>query len=364
MSKNLIIAGGGTGGHIYPAVAIARAILKKDPEVKIIFVGSSTGLESKIVPKEGFPLLLLPVGKLNYKGGLGQKILTLLKMPIALFQSVRIILKYKPQAVLGVGGYASGPFVFVASLMQKKTFLWEPNVFPGMTNRWLSRFVDRCLVVFSESGNYLKSKAITQVGLPVRSEIEKNHELTMVYNDPTFKILVFGGSQGARAINQNFSEAFMHGGDWLNNTEIIHQTGPYDFFSISEKYKTKASKQMQVTEFIFDMDKKYQWADLVICRAGASTVAELAACKKPSILIPLPTAADDHQYKNAKNLVDADAAELIIQKDLTPETLAKKISELRSQIEKRKTMSQNIAKFFMPQAALKTAEIILNEGTQ
>lgn len=359
--KNILIAGGGTGGHIYPAVAIAREILKLDPEVEITFVGSASGLETKIIPKEKFNLLLLPVGKLNYKGGVLEKIKTLFKLPVALIKSGLIVFKYKPIAVLGVGGYASGPFVLVASLLGRNTFLWEPNAFPGMTNRWLSRFVKKCLVVFSEARKVLGEKKSEQVGLPVREEIENLFKLEYRKPATPFKILIFGGSQGARAINNAFCESVLKNKSWLEGFEVIHQTGSTDHKAIVEKYKTVSAPQVTVTEFIYDMHEKYKWADLVICRSGASTVAELSAAKKAGLLIPLPSAADDHQYKNAKVLVDANAAWLIEQKDLTPESLIEKVTEIRNNKEKLELMSEKVGHFFVSQAAKKTAEIILGK---
>jgi UDP-N-acetylglucosamine--N-acetylmuramyl-(pentapeptide) pyrophosphoryl-undecaprenol N-acetylglucosamine transferase len=355
--KNVVIAGGGTGGHIYPGVAIARAIEIKHPDYQIHFVGTPTGLENKIIPREGFPLHHISIGKLNHAGDLKTKVLTILGMPRAFIQSIALLMELKPQAVLGVGGYASGPFVLVASLLGFRTAIWEPNAFPGMTNRWLSRFVGKSFVVFEEAAKFLKSKAITQVGLPIRKEVESLASKDIGKDAPEFHILVFGGSQGARSINKTVQEAILKGGEWLSNTKIIHQTGPTDYASVAEAYK--GHSQVEPHEYLYQMEKNYEWADLIICRAGASTVAEVSACKKPAIFIPLPTAADDHQRKNAETLLEQKAAVMILQKDLTPESLIQQIEYLKNDSQAREEMRKNLAKFYKPQAAEKMAELLL-----
>lgn len=356
--KNVVIAGGGTGGHIYPGIAIARAIKAQHPDYEIHFVGTSAGLENKIVPREGFPLHHINIGKLNHAGGFKSKIWTLLGIPRAFVQSIALLMELKPQAVLGVGGYASGPFVLVASLMGFRTAIWEPNAYPGMTNRWLSRVVGKSFVVFEEAAKFLRSQAISQVGLPIRKEVEALARKETSKNTQEFHILVFGGSQGARSINTAVKDAVLKGGEWLQNTLILHQTGTYDFETISKAYQ--GVKQVDVQEYLYQMEKSYEWADLIICRAGASTVAEVAACGKPAIFIPLPTAADDHQRKNAESLHVQKAAEMILQKDLTPEFLIHKIEELKKNTQVREEMRKNLAKFYKPQAAEKMAELLLS----
>jgi UDP-N-acetylglucosamine--N-acetylmuramyl-(pentapeptide) pyrophosphoryl-undecaprenol N-acetylglucosamine transferase len=375
--KNIVIAGGGTGGHIYPGVAIAKALQQIDPQVQIHFVGTPSGLETKIIPREGFPLHLISVGKLNQSGSFLSPLKTLIGLPLAFLKCIKLLLELKPVAVLGVGGYASGPFVLMASFLGPflncKTMIWEPNAYPGMTNRWLSRFVQRCFVVFNESKIFLKSKNIDQVGLPVRKELENIGQLKVsVAQEPNkdFKILIFGGSQGARAINKVVSATILESLQknnpsslhWLENVKIIHQTGPHDFEEISQQYQNLPAPfkdNILAQAFIYDMDVKYQWADLVICRSGASTVAELAACAKPSVLIPLPTAADDHQKKNALALADKHAAILLEQKLLNAENLIQFVDDLKINIQKRAEMMTQVHTFFVPQAAETIAHKIL-----
>lgn len=366
MKKIIIIAGGGTGGHIYPGVAIARALQKKNPEIEVHFVGSPQGLETSIVPREGFPLHLIQVGKLNYGGGFFGKIKTLLQIPKALYSSYSLLFQLKPLYVLGVGGYASGPFVLMASILGFKTAIWEPNAHPGMTNRWLSQVVRKSFVVFEEARQALKSKDIIPVGLPVREAIEKvglrkNQSLVekTQQTDKKFNILVVGGSQGARGINRVVSDLFQFPEDELKNIELVHQAGRADFPALREKYKNNPG-QVKCFEFIFDVENYYQWADLVICRAGASTVAEVAACGKPAIFIPLPTAADNHQQKNAESLVKIQASEMILQKDLTKDSLKRHILDLQSQPERLSRMSDQLKKFYKPHAAESMSQIILD----
>ncbi len=353
-TKRIVIAGGGTGGHIYPGIAIARALLKVDPSVEIHFVGTSQGLETKIVPREGFPLHLIESGKLNVRSP-WQKIKTLLKIPVGLYQSVRLLSRLRPLYVIGVGGYASGPFVLAASMIGFNTALWEPNAMPGMANRILARFVDKCFIVFDEARKYLRNNNITQTGMPIREEIENAQRNSS--GDGLFHLLSFGGSQGARAINNCLSDAIMAGGEWVQDLSVVHQVGSLDISRIVEKYKG-APCQVDPHEFIFDMPKYYQWADIIVCRGGASSIAEAAAFGILPIVIPLP-AADNHQQKNAESLVAKNAGRMILQKDLTPERLISEVQSLRHDKALRDEMVRNIKTFYIPHAATRIAKEIL-----
>ncbi|MGZ3768980.1 MAG: undecaprenyldiphospho-muramoylpentapeptide beta-N-acetylglucosaminyltransferase [Bdellovibrio sp.] len=352
--KTIVIAGGGTAGHIYPGIAIARAIQKIDPSVEVHFVGTSNGLETKIVPREGFPLHLIESGKLNVKSPV-QKIKTLLKIPRGFWQSIRLLSQLKPLYVIGVGGYASGPFVLAASLIGFNTAIWEPNAMPGMANRLLARFVDKCFVVFDEAKRFLKNEEVIKTGIPVREEIENAvHE---IQKDGKFHLLAFGGSQGSRAINNCLSDAILKGGTWVSDLSVVHQLGSADFASVSVKYE-KAPCEVQPKEFIFDMPKYYQWADIIVSRGGASSIAEAAAFGIIPIIVPLP-AADNHQQKNAESLVAKNAGKMILQKDLTPERLISEVQSLRSDKALREEMVRNIKEFYIPQAATTIAKEIL-----
>ena len=352
--RTVVIAGGGTGGHIYPGIAIARAIQKMDPEVSIHFVGTDQGLETKIIPKEGFPLHLISSGKLNVRSPL-QKIKTLLKIPYGIIQSVSLLFQLKPHYVIGVGGYASGPFVLAASLTGFNTAIWEPNAMPGMANRLLARFVDKCFVVFDDAKSFLKNPHVIQAGMPVRQEIEDAiHENT---KDEKFHLLAFGGSQGSRVINYCLNEAVQRGGDWVQDLAVVHQLGKLDFQDISAKYQG-AQCQVELHEFIFDMPKYYKWADIIVSRGGASSIAEAAAFGIIPIIVPLP-AADNHQQKNAETLVAKNAGRMILQKELTAERLISEVQSLRQDKALRDEMVRNIKSLYIPQAAMKIAKEIL-----
>jgi len=354
--KVIMIAGGGTGGHIYPGIAIARALQKADSNIEIRFVGTDSGLETKIIPREGFALHLIYGGQLNFPGRPLKKIKTLLRLPIGIFQSFELLLKYRPAFVLGVGGYASGPFVLLASLMGCRTAIWEPNALPGLANRWLSYFVKKCFLVFEDSKKYLHCKNMRVVGMPVRAEMESKRA-PVTRDDSKFHILHYGGSQGSRAIGRTLCQAVINGGEWLKDIKIVHQTGSIDYKDFLERYRG-FEHIVEIHEFIFDMPKFYDWTDLVVCRGGASTLNEIAAFGLPSVIIPLP-AADAHQEKNAEMFVQAHAACMIVQKDLTPERLVKEIQELRSNVALRDMIQKNVKAFHRPQAAEAIAQEIL-----
>ena len=348
--SRVVIAGGGTGGHIYPGLAVAKALTDQGHEVH--WVGAVGGLEEKIVAREGMPLHLIRIGKLHQSVGLLTRLKTLFGMPFAFFQAVRLAMKLKPAAVLGVGGFASGPFLFVSALLGRRTVIWEPNAHAGLANRVLSRIVDECLLVFEEAASGLKAKDVFKVGLPVRASIQPARRSPV--SSRRFRILVFGGSQGARAINRTVA-GWVASDLWTDGVELIHQTGRYDFVETGIIYdELKAHGRAQsvtCVEYIHDMDARYAWADLIICRAGASTAAEVAACGKAVIFIPLPTAADDHQLKNAQVFERAGAAALIEQKNLTVETLNEVVRRFQNEPVLVEKFELSVQQFASPRAA-------------
>lgn len=357
LSGNIIIAGGGTGGHIYPGVAIARAVEKQYPNLKVHFVGAVGGLEEKIVPREGFPLHLIPVGKLHHSVGLATRLKTLVTLPLAFIRAFKILRSLKPMAVLGVGGFASGPILFAASLFGYRSVIWEPNAHPGLANRMLASRVDECFLVFPEATNLLASKKTVVTGLPVRSAMIPAPRVA----SRNLRVLVFGGSQGARFINNLVSEAMREGSGWIEGIELVHQTGSADFARIKESY-AGAPASIQVFEYLHDMDQRYAWADLVVCRSGASTVAEISACKKAALFIPLPTAADDHQRKNAEVLARMNAAMMMVQSELTPQKFRDTLKRFRDDRSLISTYEANVEKFQYPNAAENIAERLI-EGS-
>ncbi len=367
VQRTVIIAGGGTGGHIYPGVAIARAVQKLYPDVAVHFVGATGGLEEKIVPREGFPLHVVPVGKLHSSVGLLTRVKTLVQLPLAFFAAWKILRELKPIAVLGVGGFASGPILFMSSLLGYRSLIWEPNAYPGLANRLLASHVEEALLVFSEAAPLLTARKTSILGLPVRSTmVPASREGAAVDPKAALRILVFGGSQGARFINRLMPAALRLAGDsgrdWMTGVEIVHQTGAADFASVKEAY-AGAPPSFQVFEYLHDMDKRYAWADLVVCRSGASTVAEISACRKAAIFIPLPTAADDHQRKNAEVLARAEAALVCPQSELTPEGFGATLKRFRDNRSLITKFEQNVVKFQSPNAAEKIAARLVDGPT-
>jgi UDP-N-acetylglucosamine--N-acetylmuramyl-(pentapeptide) pyrophosphoryl-undecaprenol N-acetylglucosamine transferase len=356
----VIISGGGTGGHIYPGVAIARAIEKAHPAIKVHFVGAQGGMEETIVPREGFPLHTIKIGKLHHSVGLLARIKTIVTMPFAFFRAVGILRELKPVAVLGVGGFASGPMLFVGSLLGYRTLIWEPNAYPGLANRLLSRFVDECLLVFNEAGRFLHSRKAIQVGLPVRASMVP---VSRDHGPRPLRVLVFGGSQGAQFINTLVSQSMREpNGEWLEGVELVQQTGPSDFARIQHVYEG-APKSIQVFEYLHDMDKRYAWADIVVCRSGASTVAEICACQKAAIFIPLPSAADDHQTKNAQVLARVGAAVVMLQKNagatLGAEEFRATLKRFRDNRDLVQKLEESVRQFQFPSSADKIVERVL-----
>lgn len=359
--KTVVIAGGGTGGHIYPGLAVARALSARGYDVH--WVGARGGLEEKLVPREGVPLHVVAIGKLHASAGIWVRLKTLLGMPLAFLQSLRLALQLRPVAVLGVGGFASGPFLFLASLLRFRTVIWEPNAHAGMANRLLAPLVTRCLSVFDEAARDLSAGKTFRVGLPVRASMQMRAREPLTGRP--FRLLVFGGSQGARPINrvvlEMLEQAVRERASWLETIEIVHQTGPYDFAEAHARYQALAKPGLQCLEYLHDMDQRYQWADLVLCRAGASTVAEIAACGKAALFVPLPTAADNHQLKNAQAMVRAGAGLVLEQKDISPSALAAEIQRLMHAPAEVARLEQAAARLASPNAVQDIAEHLLGD---
>lgn len=322
MALKVIIAGGGTGGHIFPGVAIAREFQRRDAQNEVIFIGTAQGLETKIVPREGFPLELIRVAALK-SVSMARRIKSLLMLPNSFLEVRRLLKRINPDVVIGVGGYSSGPVLLLAALSGYPTMVIEPNALPGFTNRVLARFIDRAAVTFEVSKPYFNGKAeIT--GNPVRPEF-----LNVAKKQRTERchILIFGGSQGAHAINVAMVEALSHLAAYKDRLSITHQTGEKDLAEVRAGYE-QAGWQADVRPFIDKIVDEFTRADLIICRAGATTVAELTAAGKAAVMVPFPLAADDHQRKNAEALQSAGAGRMIVQQELSGERLAREIEAL------------------------------------
>ena len=291
----VLIAAGGTGGHIYPGIAVANELLRRDGENEVLFVGTARGLETRIVPENGYQLSLINSAGLKSVGFVG-KLKGLSVLPRSFIEARQIIRQFRPHVVVGAGGYVSGPVLLMASIMGIPTLVMDSNALPGFTNRKLARFADKAALTFEEALPYFGSKGVV-TGNPVRQEF---FEIPEKPREERSHILIFGGSQGARAINNAVGEALEPLAGYAERLSITHQTGEADFEKFREIYNRSAFPDADVRPFISDMYVEFGKADLVICRAGATTCSELAAAGRAAIMIPLPTAADDHQRKNAE----------------------------------------------------------------
>jgi UDP-N-acetylglucosamine--N-acetylmuramyl-(pentapeptide) pyrophosphoryl-undecaprenol N-acetylglucosamine transferase len=348
----VIIAGGGTGGHVYPGIAIAREIRDRCPENAILFVGTARGLESRVVPREGFALATISAyGLKGMRGGALAR--GMLAVPRGLWDSLQILQRFKPDVVLGVGGYSSGPPVLMAAISGIPAMLQEQNAQPGATNRWLSLFV-RCVATsFPECERFFGRKAVL-TGNPVRADFG---QIPPRQEDDPLTLLVFGGSRGARAINAAVAEALSFLPAELPRLRFIHQTGERDCDQLREAYQ-KAGACAEVAPFFDDMPRQFAQAALVISRAGATTLAELAMAGMPAILIPFPRATDNHQQRNAESLERAGAAEMILQPALTGRLLAERIRHYLGHREQLAGMGVRSRQLSRPEAARRIVDLL------
>jgi UDP-N-acetylglucosamine--N-acetylmuramyl-(pentapeptide) pyrophosphoryl-undecaprenol N-acetylglucosamine transferase len=321
----VLIAAGGTGGHIYPGIAVAQEIRRRDPAATVRFVGTARGLETRLVPQAGFELSLIDSAGLK-NVSLVARMRGLAILPKSFISAQQVIRAVNPDVVVGAGGYVSGPVVLMAALMRKPTLVMESNALPGWTNRVLARFVNRAAVSFEQALPYFRGKAVV-TGNPVRREF---FEIPAKRREPgKLSLLIFGGSQGARAINEAMVAALPGLSSLPVTLRIKHQTGPADFEKVKAAYEaSELNEHAEVCSYIDNMMNDFAAADLVICRAGATTTAELIAAGKASIMIPFPFAADDHQRKNAEALQAGGAARMIVQQELSGERLVREIREL------------------------------------
>lgn len=347
--RRILIAGGGTGGHLFPAIAVAEEIAGLYPAAKIVFVGTAKGLETRVIPHTMWELILMDVPQL--KGmGLLRKLKTIFSVPRAMVQAFFILLRHKPDLVIGVGGYAAGPLSLVASLIGIKTVAMEQNAIPGLTNRILGRFVDRIFATFAESAGYFSAKKVIVSGNPVRKKIRDASQHKPVKRDK-FTILAFGGSQGAMAINEGMIDALSHLSDIRDDIHIIHQIGRgEDAERFNAAYRARGFSA-EIYHFIEDMGKIYSSVDMVVCRAGSTSVAELTVTGRPAILIPYPYATDNHQAANARVLADAGGAVVISESELTGEKLADEIKGLLAAPLRLAGMAEAAKRFGHPDAA-------------
>jgi UDP-N-acetylglucosamine--N-acetylmuramyl-(pentapeptide) pyrophosphoryl-undecaprenol N-acetylglucosamine transferase len=342
-------------------MALAEELILRNQGHQALFVGTDRGIEAREVPRAGFELELIKVGQLKGKGLWGW-ISGLFRIPLAMLQSRRILRKFRPDVVVGVGGYASGPVLLMAWLMRLPTVVLEQNALPGFTNRVLGRFVRRVIVAFPQALKFFKKSKVQLLGNPMRRALIENF-LRSRESKQSLDLLVFGGSQGASVLNQQVPDAVALLINRFPGLEVVHQTGERQCEQVKEHYR-KLDVKAQVLPFIQDMASAYRHADVVVSRAGATTVAELSLCRKPAVLIPFPHAADNHQEVNAQALVEAEAAVLLRQAELTPQRLADEVGAILGDSDRRARMEEAAGRVSRPESARDICEACLELATE
>ena len=352
----MVIAGGGTGGHLFPGIALAEEVTTRHPDNRVLFVGTRRGLESRVVPSAGFPLETVEVSGL--KGmGFWKRLKAVLQLPLAFLSSWSILRRFRPDVVVGVGGYSSGPVVVAAWLQGVVTAIQEQNALPGATNRILGKLVRAVFIAFEEARAAFPAGKTYLVGNPVRRKLMDNYLRSRpTVSDEHFRLLVLGGSQGARGLNTRVLEALPHLDPLRDRLVIRHQTGSADLDRVRSAYQA-AGVNAEVVEFIEDVSAAYAQASLVLCRAGATTLAELTICKKASLLVPFPAATDDHQAVNAQALVKAGAARMFREAELTGGVLASQLILLADDPEALRRMERAAGELGRPEAARELVDV-------
>lgn len=337
----IVIAGGGTGGHLFPGIALAEEFIKRDRQVEVLFIGTQRGIESKLLGNAGYKLSTIDV-----EGIKGRGIKALVKgfyqVPQSMWQSGGILKRFRPDIVIGVGGYASGPAVLAAYFMGIPTAIAEQNAVPGVTNRILGKFADKIFVTYAETAKLFSSSRVLVSGNPVRAAFTGVRGLQKAEKG-FYQLLIFGGSQGAAAINKSVVEMLPQLQGMKDKVRVLHQTGAREVESVRAAYDRYGVKA-DVTSFIVDMAYAYGQADLIICRAGATSLAEITTAGKATVLIPFPFATGDHQTRNAEALADKGAAIMIKEKDLSGNKLFEVVEGLLSNPEKLHLMEENSAR--------------------
>jgi len=353
MIRRIMVAGGGTGGHLFPGLAVVDELRRRVPDLDVKFVGTARGIEARILPGRGEALELLKVTPLKGQG-VAARLKSVARIPTAMMQASSLIRAFEPDLVLGVGGYASGPVLLSASLSGRPTALLEQNAYVGMTNRILARFVDRAYIAFTQTEDVFGKHKSRLTGNPVRHEFVEHARRALAdpegFESRARTVLVLGGSQGARKLNEDVPRALARAGIANRSIEVVHQTGEAMRDEVEETYR-QLGIQARVVTFIDEIARAYSGAALVVARAGATTLAELCAIGRPSILIPFPSAADDHQTKNAQALEDRGASICIRESDLDVDALGELIGGLLADPARRQAMARVAREHGRPDAA-------------
>ena len=357
MRPKVVIAGGGTGGHLFPGIALAKALRRNDMTIEIEFVGTKRGIESKVLPREGFRLKTIISSGLLGKKGLN-KWVSWFKLPVGIVQSMCFLIRNRPNLVVGVGGYASVPMVFSAWILRIPILIHEQNAFPGMANKWLGKIADKVAISYKESKQFFNEKKVEVTGNMIHEKLcQPKEEFSLPLKQP-FGILVLGGSQGAHSINMAMVEALDFLFDRKDRLHITHQTGDADHENVKKQYAEKKFSA-DVMSFITDMPVRYRLASLVICRSGATTLAEITAAGRVSVLVPFPYAANNHQEHNARIIETANAGEVILDEEISGERLAKSIKKAMDEPEKLQRMEANSYRLGSRDATEKVRKICL-----
>jgi len=351
----LILAGGGTGGHLFPALAIAETLMSEDPSSQVLFVGTKRGIEARLIPSTGFPIKFVSARGLM-RTGILNSIKAGVEIPVGIMQSIKIIRSFQPDFVLGVGGYASAPTVAAALVLNVETGIQEQNSIMGAANRMLAKFVNKIFISWENTSPITPESKTFLVGNPVRSTLFRTQ--TQRTRNDGFNILVFGGSRGADSLNLGMIEHLNELKALAPRIKIAHQTGSELYNKVKKAYEVLGFNA-EVTKFIDDMGAYYSWADLVVCRAGASSLAEITALGKPAIVVPFPFAAEDHQTKNASWLEKRNALKIIKDEDLKNGSLVLEINRLIANPGELDSMAQNAREIGRPDAARAIIQEIL-----
>jgi UDP-N-acetylglucosamine--N-acetylmuramyl-(pentapeptide) pyrophosphoryl-undecaprenol N-acetylglucosamine transferase len=355
IGTGIVISGGGTAGHLYPALALGGRLQEKIPEAKITYVGSSRVLEQKIMQHSQADFFSLRIEGIKGRGW--KTLRAVLLLPRAFWQAFRLLRRLRPQLVVGVGGYSAGPVVLLASWMKIPTLILEQNRRPGLTNRWLLPFVDKAVAAFESSLPEFKGKGIF-LGNPVRQEF---YHLAAKPRGGRLTVLIFGGSQGSHFLNQAVAAALPQLSEHKEQLQIIHQTGERDLEEVRKSYERHGYEAVTVAPYFFDMPEQFRKSDLIVCRAGASTIAELIAARKASLLVPFAAAADDHQTQNARELEKIEGARVLSEQEFTPQALSDFIRELIQDHDQITRMENNLTRLGgNPDVADRIADLCLN----
>ncbi|MCD6532934.1 MAG: undecaprenyldiphospho-muramoylpentapeptide beta-N-acetylglucosaminyltransferase [Deltaproteobacteria bacterium] len=346
--RTILFAGGGTGGHLFPGIALAEEFLRRDPQTKIVFAGTRRGIEARVIPELGYPLAFLEVHGLV---GVSRRrrLKAIFNFPKALIQALIVLVRYRPALVVGLGGYASAPVLLAAMVAGLPWVLQEQNAFPGLVNRFLAPWANAVFIAFAKAKEHLKSRKVYDFGNPLRAQLQRSEaigsDLSELSEEKSFNVLIIGGSQGARVLNRVVPAAMTKLAQNYPGLKVVHQSGVQDYAEVSKAYDAW-KERVEVAEFIKEIELYYKNADLIICRAGALTLAELGELGKPAILVPFPHAAHDHQTFNAKAVADSGAAWLRIESEFESQSLADDVETLIND----------------PQTLAKMAEAALTQG--